>query len=499
MWCSWLGTLGALQLTQGPNQSSQQASYYLVRTISVCALCIWLLSGAASGLANDCDPIRILDNSISSAKEVILTDTFDVMKAGPNQIEMVREAEKRMTPMLCQAVTRLAYLDTDSSGEMGATNRTKPDLVTIVGTGIARENMLDLQGPNRKDAPKFRAGTIHSIIHESVHSATFLLEANNGLEKEFSITQLLSGDTDWSSEAVSMAREAVENNRLNGGFENEWTRVHQSFVEAGLANTYHGKGDPKMSDDQIMRMGVMSAYGGDEPMEDIAEMTAGILSTTAFAQEGVSELAEDLACRRMQAEPGPAIPDELAAVFTKVGLVQSLGLIDEVDYRECVGNLRVRADSNGFFSFEGGRQNKSYTQNVKGGIGKRNGQGPWIFTFEATGTIGVEDEGTKRARVMLNLELAPGNQDLNKVSFPRGLYRIGPNYSSNNKLIIWYNDGSGEVPAIEVFQADVLVARASGNLIEGSVFVKTFINHTELFKLPQTPKQDRLMTFRKAK
>ena len=186
-------------------------------------------------------------------------------------------------------------------------------------------------------------------------------------------------------------------------------------------------------------------------------------------------------------------------VLSKVGFVQSVGFIDEVDYRECVGNLRVRANSNGFCSFEGGRQNKSYTQNVKGGIGQRNGQGPWIFTFEATGSIGVEDEGSRSARVMLYLELAPGDRQLDMVSFPRGLYRIGPNHSSNNKLIIWYNDGSGEVPAIEVFQADVLVARASGNLIEGSVFVKTFINHTELFKLPQAPKQERVMTFRKAK
>lgn len=35
--------------------------------------------------------------------------------------------------------------------------------------------------------------------------------------------------------------------------------------------------------------------------------------------------------------------------------------------------------------------------------------------------------------------------------------------------------------------------------IKGSVFVKTFINHTELFKLPQAPKQERIMTLRKAK
>ena len=453
----------------------------------------WLLSTSAN---STCPPIRILDDSVSSAKEVILTDTFDVMEPGSNQIEMVREAEKRMTPMLCRAVTRLAYLDsTGEGGELGITNPAKPDLVNIFGTGQGGEKNLDLSGGNRKYAPAYRASTIHTILHESVHSATFLLEAHNGLEKEFSITELLSGDTRWSTEATSMAKEAVKSNRLKGGLENEWKRVHQSFIDAGLANNYHGRGDTKMTDDQILRMGVMSAYGGDEPKEDIAEMTAGILSTTAFAQQGATEFSEDLACRRMQAEVGPGIPDELAAVFTKVGFVQSLGFIDEVDYRECVGNLKVRAPSNGFFSFEGGQQNRSYTQNVKGGIGKRDAQGPWIFTFEATGSIGVEDEGTKSARVLLTLESAPGDKKLDHVSFPRGLYRLDS--SPNNGLVILYNDGSGEVPAIEVFQADVLVARASHDLIEGSVFVKTYINHTELFKLPQAPKQERVITFRK--
>lgn len=88
---------------------------------------------------------------------------------------------------------------------------------------------------------------------------------------------------------------------------------------------------------------------------------------------------------------------------------------------------------------------------------------------------------------------------LEMVSFPRGLYNIGPGHGSNNSLIIWYNEGDGEVPAIEVFQAEVLVARASLDLIEGSVFVKQYINHTELFKLPLAPKQERVITFRKEK
>lgn len=464
---------------------------------SIVGLSLLLLSASTAAHAA-CRPIRILEDTVSAANEVMLTDTLAVHDPKANQRQMVREAEERLTPFLCQAVTRLAYLDKDSQDSgIGWTNPAKPDLVNLSATGQANENMLDLQGPNRDYAPMYRAGTIHAVIHEAAHSAIFLLEANNGLEKEFSITDLLSGDTRWSDEAISMAQEIVKRNRLNGGFEQEWTRVHQSFVDNGQAREYHGRGIPQMTNDEILRIGVMSAYGGDEVSEDIAEMTASVLSTTAFAHEGVSELSQDLGCQKMQAESGPGIPDELAAIFTKVGFVQSVGFIDEIDYRECVGGLRVRGNGNGIFSFEGGQENRSYTQNVKGSIGKRNGQGPWLFTFEATGSIGLEDEGTKTARAMLTLEIAPGSKDLEMVSFPRGLYNIGPGHGSNNSLIIWYNEGDGEVPAIEVFQAEVLVARASLDLIEGSVFVKQYINHTELFKLPQAPAQERILTFRK--
>jgi hypothetical protein len=413
---------------------------------------------------------------------------------------MVREAEKRLPSFLCRAVTRAVFLDKRSpKGGNAWTNEVKPDLTNITALGPAHENMLDPQGPNRRFAPGNRAGTIHAIIHEAAHSGIFLLEANNGLEKDYDLAEFFSGHTDWTDEAIAMAKEVVKSNRLLGGFENEWKRVHQSFVNAGLTNDYHGRGDPEMADDQILRMGVMTAYGGDEVSEDIAEMTAGVLSTTAYSHEGVSDLTEDLACRRMQAEAGPGIPDELAAVFTKVGFVQSVGFLDEIDYRECVGNLKVQGEGSGVFSFIGGAETNSYNQSAGGGIGKKDGQGPWIFTFQATGSIGIEGEGTKTARAQLTLEIAPGNKELNKVSFPRGLYKIGPGHGPNNAMYFLHNDGGVEVPAIEIYEADVLVARASHDLIEGSIFVKSFINYTELFKLPQPPKQEHVITFRKVK
>lgn len=64
---------------------------------------------------------------------------------------MAREAEKRLTPMLCQAVTRLAYLGSAGDGsDRGTTNPAKPDMGTIVGTGKAAENILPPRGADQR-------------------------------------------------------------------------------------------------------------------------------------------------------------------------------------------------------------------------------------------------------------------------------------------------------------------------------------------------------------
>ena len=97
----------------------------------------------------------------------------------------------------------------------------------------------------------------------------------------------------------------------------------------------------------------------------------------------------------------------------------------------------------------------------------------------------------------MTLEIAPGSKELENVSFPRGLYHIGPGQSPFNTLQITYQDGGKDKITIEVWEADVLIGRASHKLVEGSVFVKKYINYTELFKLPQAPKEERIITFRK--
>ena len=42
-----------------------------------------------------------------------------------------------------------------------------------------------------------------------------------------------------------------------------------------------------------------------------------------------------------------------------------------------------------------------------------------------------------------------------------------------------------------------MIGRGSGELVEGAVFIKKYINYIELFKIPVPPKKPRIITFRK--
>ncbi len=468
--------------------------------------CRWLVPAAVAGVLLNpppgaaCDSIRVLD-AVDAALEVTLMDKPMVVEPGPLQEHVVRDGSRLLSPFLCQAVTRVAFVDRLADGEKGWVLGGKPDLISLSSSpSTFQEANLDRR-QRPQIAANVRAEAIATLVHEAAHSAAFLLQAHDGVDDapdlRSELSDLLFADNDWSDAAHAAARDAISRTRLMKGFVEEWQRIHDSFVKAGLSNPYHGQGQARMSAEQILRMGVTSAYGGRNADEDIAEMTAAALASSAYDAEGVNAAAEDLACRAMRSQPGPAIPDQLAAVFTKVGLLESLGLIGADDYEACVGNLAIRGSGSGFFTLEEGQQIHRYAGDVKGKLGQMGGGGAWYFQMEAKGEIGIEDQGRRPARIVLTLEIADAGTKLDDVSFPRGLYRIAPGASAFNTLQIYSQDGGEEKIAIELWEADVLVARASHTLVEGSVFIRKYINYTELFKLPQPPKKERIITFRK--
>jgi len=341
---------------------------------------------------------------------------------------------------------------------------------------------------------------IHSIIHEAAHVADHLLDSQR--------MENAPSPSLWENPprgAMALASETVTKNRLKKGFRQEWERTHHSFVERGVAIDYDEDQETVyLGDEGPAHAGFMTSYGSKNAGEDIGEMTAGVLmrafieDRNPVAAAEYPDYIEDFACNALRKRQAPGVPGNLAAVFTKVGFLQSAGFITDQAYEECVGKLKIRGKGSGFFTIEAGQEVKQYTQKVEGRIGRKGEKGPWFLEVEAKGTIGIENKGTKPARIRLTLETSPASDRKQVVPFPRGLYRIGPGSSVSNTLQIFYSDSGEEKIGIEVTEADILISRASHKLVEGAVFIKKYRNYTELLKrLEQTPKKELIITFRK--
>ncbi|HEY5646136.1 MAG TPA: hypothetical protein VIS76_09355 [Pseudomonadales bacterium] len=428
---------------------------------------------------------------MSDTDEVHRTFSSKLRPAGVEQVKVVREAFRMAPPLLCQAVQRVAFVEDSSRRSVSGRNKSndRQDLLYLnTASPEFSETVL-------RSSERARYEAMHTVLHEATHAASRLLYSQSNASPPALLEWQPDADL-WSGEAQRLAAEAVRDMRLEGGLFQEWHRMHEGFRRAGLADGYYGD---EWTGVLAQAPGFATAYGGEDVAEDIAEIVSWALISSRFtaALAGEAYPAQNQACSGMRKEPGPAIPGRLAAVYTKLGFARSVGLITDEAYEACVGRLQVRGDGNGFFSFEGGREVNRYISDVRGRIGQVDDDGGWVFEMIADGGVDVEDKGGRSAEIRLTLAIGEGADRIDDVSFPRGLYKIGPGENPFNSLQIKYREGGEEKLAMEIWEADVLISRASHQLVEGGVFVRKLINHTELLKVPVPPKESRLITFRK--
>lgn len=443
---------------------------------------------SSSSLQADCSQIELLESGMDRA-QLALFDMGSLVDPGPNQRRIVEDAEGFFSPLQCHAVTRIAFVDDDGDGQKIAwVGGTIQDLLNISATSSKASEMNLSQ---RGVAPTYRANVVTTMVHEATHAADNLLNFV-APSRQAELSEIVMASNDWSSEDLAFARNIVQTNLLDQGLRHEWEKLHMSAVGLGYAQNYHHGGDVSMTADQIIKMGVSSGYGGDEAAEDIAEMTSGIISGRAWAKYGATppNPPDDLICERMRAQPGPAIPKELALIYAKVGLLNSVGLIGDLEYDYCVGNLRINAPGNGFFTMKNNRQENAYTRDVKGTIGRRGKDKAWVFQLQASGSFGIDGDD-RPGRIELTIPLAPAGEP--RPSFPRGLFNVGNGGASVN---IYYTDQGEEKLGVSVESGVLLMSRASTKLVEGSIVVFRFINWTSLLAIPEGA-GDMRITFRK--
>lgn len=208
----------------------------------------------------------------------------------------------------------------------------KPDLVNIsaLENNVTEVRLVKSGKPGKLGGYEdYRAQVILAFVHETAHTADFLLQSHDAVHdstvKE-DIDYIVFADNNWSSEVNDIAQEIISRNRLRKGFQQEWQRIHQAFVNVGYAQPYHGRGDLNMTEMEMIEMGVTSGYGGHKLSDDIAEMTAGVLVGPAYKAEGATIPPPNVACRAMQGTSGTDMPSVFKAVDkTGPGIPEYLG------------------------------------------------------------------------------------------------------------------------------------------------------------------------------
>jgi len=460
-----------------------------VGALRTCVVLTAALSALASPASHaDCSQIELLESGMDGT-ELALFDMGSLVDPGPHQRQIVKDAKGFFSPLQCHAVTRIAFVDDDGDGQKIAwVGGTIQDLLNISATSSKASEMNLRQ---RGVAPGYRANVVTTMVHEATHAADNLLNFV-APRRQAALSEIVMASNDWSNEDLEFARKIVQANLLDEGLRQEWEKLHLGAVQLGYAQDYHHGGDRNMTADEIIKMGVSSGYGGDEAAEDIAEMTSGIMSGRAWTKYGATppNPPDDLVCERMRAQPGPGIPKELALIYTKVGLLNSVGLIGDLEYDYCVGNLKIDAPGNGFFTMKNNRRENAYTGDVRGTIGKRGKDDAWIFQLQATGTFGIDGDD-RPGRIELTVPLAAGDEP--RPSFPRGLFNLG---NGGAMLNIYYTDQGEEKLGVSVESGVLLMSRASTRLVEGSIVVFRFINWTSLLAIPEGA-GDMRISFRK--
>lgn len=434
-----------------------------------------------------------------------------VLTPGTFQKLAVRAALDRMPPLLCHALEQIVFVGADIRGESGAqatilgiVYSDQPDTVYMSANlpeKAAEETIrLDLQLPNGKlaNGAKF-AKVVRRILHEAAHTAENLLESQTDD----------GGGEAWARAARELASTVIENMRLKEGFEDEWERLHESFIEnscselgsshwvcslGGDGLSFAGDYDSDLAreigqeaDSSAHAAGFSTAYGARNESEDLAEVVAAPLAWDLYEEAGVNIGGYTIlpgrrfdACWRLEQEAGPGVPSSVAALFTKLAFARDVGFITREDFDDCVAKVRHQHKGQGYFSYKDNKPSKEYTDKVEGHIGLSDPitffpladvsvDLDYSFHFQAEGPT-YKGSTPVTGQVRLKLHVAQRSEGLDAASWPRGLYLIDTEsgFGGNQFWFMVPEDPTGMFYAT---RAIVLVTGSSHEIIEGSVFV----------------------------
>jgi len=380
----------------------------------------------------------------------------------------------RMTPLLCHGLSRIALVDAPGETARGFVADSTGDIVNLnVGYQEGRffsTTFFDdaaLQGSQLNQVTWQRV-----LAHEVGHVLHNLLGPTGG--------PILPGPGERLTRpgARVLAVRTIDSVRIPEGLLASWGTLHQSFLNAGMADVYEMTDERQAySPEQIARAGGMSKYGTTKASDDIAEMVAWLVTGPLFDAAGIAESEatydrQDLGCWRMRAYAEGGVPGRYAALYTKMRFLQDLGAVGEADVVWCTGSrLGLDPVPPGFRIAQEGATTFSYSDATASVLSGAN------YRLEANGVANFDDT-TYPAQAIMRLEFT---ETAGEVGFPRGIYPLTQTTPDTFEIFV------EDRPAASFVVSDgfVLIASATNERIIGSIFVTEGFRYAAPFPVPQ--------------
>ena len=397
-----------------------------------------------------------------------------LVRPGPTQLAVVQAALHRMPPLLCHGIARIAFGEVSGHPELGGA-------VVTISTGdmmlinVATENgttgrmpYMEAELARRPDA---RARLMRTLFHEAGHATEGLLNASSLRPDAF--------EGFWVSDARALADETIERVRLFVSLEDEWRRVHESFVPLGWATAYPCDGrvcndapgfraSTDWSAERTAEGGFMSRYGASSLPDDIADMVAWPATAALFRDAGIIDGArqtEDFGCQHLRSLDGGNVPGGVAALYTKLLFLKDVGLVAQEDVDACLGDVGLPIDTPGFDFWQDDTLRRSFRDGVEARFLLYD-DGSKSFEARAEGMAAFD--GTEYpATLRMELPLGSPPLTLDEIPYPRGVYVLG---EGGNAVELRLEEQSfGD---FDVTDGYVLVAEAARGRIAGSIFIR---------------------------
>ena len=392
---------------------------------------------------------------------------------GPTQRAVVQAALNQMQPLVCHSVGRIAFVEINACPSVNAqvVGGHAADMILINALGAYREENL---ASSREAQLTF----MRTILHEAGHTFDNLLSYEGSTLGN--LIERADPPGGWTFEASTAGWDTVEELRLGKGLSAEWKRLSRDFQEAGFGTSpYHPAvqlgdcvytGETKeWGAEQVAHGGFMSRYGGTNHADDLADMVANPTVAPRMRSEGFEGI-EDYACEVMRGIQNPdGVPIKVAAAYTKLRFLQTLGGISQSAFDACVGDVGFSSTTPGFHIFQDGVFARSFDQGVTAKIGLDEDAGVHVFLMTGEGQAQFGGK-THDATMTLRLNVGSGGTPFEQISWPRGGYKFTEVHLNENSFLFHMPDAPAA--SFDVTQGFVLVAEASNKKIDGSIVVQ---------------------------